>query len=82
LKSEYVEAHDIHTRILREAPVDQDPYSHAFALLNIAEIDVFIGNPKQNVQRNIQTARKLFNTRGLLEVTMCDTTLADLYLRE
>ncbi|KAJ7863423.1 hypothetical protein B0H13DRAFT_2565205 [Mycena leptocephala] len=82
-KSEYVEAHNIHTRILQEAPVDQDTYNHAFALINIAEIDVFLGAPKEEVQRNIDAARMIFNMKGLVEqVTMCDTILADLYLRE
>jgi hypothetical protein len=34
------------------------------------------------VERDIQTARKLFNPRGLVVQAMCDTILADLYLRE
>jgi tetratricopeptide (TPR) repeat protein len=83
LKSEYRQAQKIHRELLQNILEDQDPYNHAFALLNIAEIDVSIGTSKQNVQRNIQTARELFNSRGLgIEVTMCDTTLADLHLRE
>ncbi|KAJ7815460.1 hypothetical protein B0H13DRAFT_1924196 [Mycena leptocephala] len=83
LKSEYVEARNIHTQILQEAPKDQDPYYHVFTLLNIAEIDVSISAPHQNVQRNIQTARRIFSTTGLvLEVAACDAVLADLYLRE
>ncbi|KAJ7859441.1 hypothetical protein B0H13DRAFT_1901465 [Mycena leptocephala] len=83
LKSEYLEARNIHSGLLQVAPIDQDPYNHAFALLNIAEIDVSIGTPKESVQRNIQTARMLFNTRGLnMEVIMCETILADLCLRE
>ncbi|KAJ7812526.1 hypothetical protein B0H13DRAFT_1926089 [Mycena leptocephala] len=69
--------------ILQEAPKDQDPYYHVFTLLNIAEIDVSISAPHQNVQRNIQTARRIFSTTGLvLEVAACDAVLADLYLRE
>jgi tetratricopeptide (TPR) repeat protein len=83
LKSEYVEAHNIHTRILQKASVDQDPYQHAFTLLNIGEIGVRTGAPKQNVERNIQTARELFSTRQLdWEVMLCEINLADLYLRE
>ncbi|KAJ7866154.1 hypothetical protein B0H13DRAFT_1898218 [Mycena leptocephala] len=82
LKSNYVEAYNIHNEILR-AVVDQDPYQHAFTLLNIAEIGVHTGAPKQNVERNIQTARELFSTRQLdFEVMVCESTLADLYLRE
>ncbi|KAJ7915419.1 hypothetical protein B0H13DRAFT_1872083 [Mycena leptocephala] len=81
-KSEYVEARSIHIRILEEASI-QDPYNYGFALFNVAEIDVSIGAPKDNVQRNCDTARRLLNTVGDVEgVTLCDILLADLYLME
>jgi tetratricopeptide (TPR) repeat protein len=82
LKSEYVEAHSIHISILEETST-QDPFGYGLALLNVAEIDVMIGTPKNGVQRDCDTARKLFNTVGnVLGVTLCDVILADLYLRE
>jgi tetratricopeptide (TPR) repeat protein len=82
LKSEYVEAHSIHTRIL-EGTTIQDPFRYSFALLSVAEIDVLIGAPKDDVQRNCDRARKMLDTVGNVEgATMCDITLADLYLRE
>jgi tetratricopeptide (TPR) repeat protein len=62
---------------------DQDPYRHALALLNIAGIDVAIGVPEHDVQRNVEAARKQFSTMGHInQVLMCETILADLYLRE
>jgi tetratricopeptide (TPR) repeat protein len=83
LKSEYLEARDIHSRLLHEAPKDQDPSHHAIALLNIAEIDLSIGASKYNVERNIEAARKHFSIMGhVYHIMMCETTLADLYLRE
>jgi tetratricopeptide (TPR) repeat protein len=82
LKSKYVEARSICNSILEGTPL-QDPYSYALALLNVAEIDVMIGSPKGNVQRNCDRARKMLDTLGNVEgVTMCDVILADLYLRE
>jgi hypothetical protein len=52
-------------------------------LLNVAEIDVSIGTPKNDVQRNCDSARTMFETAGYVRgVTMCDTILADLHLRE
>jgi tetratricopeptide (TPR) repeat protein len=82
VKSEYLEARSIHTGILREASPDQYAY-YGITLLNIAEIDVAIGAPKEDVQRNCDTAKEIFKTAGLgIEVTMCNATLADLYLRE
>ncbi|KAJ7891126.1 hypothetical protein B0H13DRAFT_1887298 [Mycena leptocephala] len=82
LKSEYVEARSIHISILEEASV-QEPHNYGLALLNVAEIDVLIGAPKNDVQRNCDRARKMLDTVGYVEgVTMCDVILADLYLRE
>jgi tetratricopeptide (TPR) repeat protein len=83
LKSEYVEARDIHSGLLHEAPKHEDSYHQGLALLNIAEIDVSIGASEHDVQRNIEAARKEFTTIGRIDVlTMCETILADLYLRE
>jgi tetratricopeptide (TPR) repeat protein len=82
LKSEYVEAHSIHTRILEETSI-QDPYNYGITVLNVAEIDVIVGAPKDDVQRNCDRARKMLDTVGNVEgVTMCDVILSDLHLRE
>ncbi|KAJ7899910.1 P-loop containing nucleoside triphosphate hydrolase protein [Mycena leptocephala] len=66
LKSEYVEARSIHTRIL-EGTTIQDLYNYTSALLNVAEIDVLIGAPKNDVQRNCDRARKMLDTVGNVE---------------
>ncbi|KAJ7875028.1 P-loop containing nucleoside triphosphate hydrolase protein [Mycena leptocephala] len=47
-KSEYAEARSIHTRIL-EGTTIQDPYGYGSALLSVAEIDVLIGAPKDDI---------------------------------
>jgi hypothetical protein len=52
-------------------------------LLNVAEIDVMVGAPKDDVQRNCDRARKMLGTVGYVEgVAICDVILADLHLRE
>jgi tetratricopeptide (TPR) repeat protein len=82
LKSEYVEARSIHISILEETSI-QDLYSYGHALLNVAEIDVLIGTPKDDVQRNCDRARKILDSGGNVEgVALCDIILAGLYLRE
>jgi tetratricopeptide (TPR) repeat protein len=82
LKSEYAEARSIQIRILEGSTI-QDPHNYGYALINVAEIDVLIGAPKNDVQRNCDKARKTFNTMGYVEgVALCDIILADLYLRE
>ncbi|KAJ7854370.1 hypothetical protein B0H13DRAFT_1903700 [Mycena leptocephala] len=58
LKSEYVEARCIHTSIL-EGTTIQDTYTYGLALLNVTEIDVLIGAPKNDVQMNCDRARKI-----------------------
>ncbi|KAJ7307712.1 hypothetical protein DFH08DRAFT_1051622 [Mycena albidolilacea] len=73
LKSEYHEAQNIHTQILQECPVHMDPFHHGLALLNLAEI----------MQQDIERAKKIFHSmERTQEITMCDTIVADLYLRE
>jgi hypothetical protein len=52
-------------------------------LLNVAEIGVLIGVPKHDVQWNIELARGIFTSEGRKSLIICcDSTLADLYLRE
>ncbi|KAJ7823739.1 hypothetical protein B0H13DRAFT_2375915 [Mycena leptocephala] len=83
LKSEYVAARSIHSMILQETSADQDFYAYAYALLNVAEIDVSIGAPREDVQSVYEKSREIFSMHNFaIQVTMCDTILADLYLRE
>ncbi|KAJ7874608.1 hypothetical protein B0H13DRAFT_2551489 [Mycena leptocephala] len=83
LKSEYIAARSIHLRILQETSVTQDFYAYGIALLTVAEIDVAIGSPMEDVQSVYEKAREIFSTRNLMtEVTMCDMVFADLHLRE
>ncbi|KAJ7819730.1 hypothetical protein B0H13DRAFT_1921573 [Mycena leptocephala] len=83
LKSEYVAARSIHFSILQENSVTQGFYAYGMAWLNIAEINVAIGAPKEDVQSIYEKAKGIFNTLGYVqEVTICDIILADLYLRE
>ncbi|KAJ7881454.1 hypothetical protein B0H13DRAFT_2278531 [Mycena leptocephala] len=82
-KSEYMEANRIYCEILRQAPFELDSYRHAWTLLNMAEIDVAIGAPSQNVQRHIDVVISVFDSmRYAMGMKLCDTTLADLHLRE
>jgi tetratricopeptide (TPR) repeat protein len=83
LKSEYVQAYDIYTRILHQLPIDKLPHGHAFILSQIARIDVATGTPMQDVQKKIDTAKAIFNKiRDNSALVTCDTTITDLYIRE
>ncbi|KAJ7839923.1 hypothetical protein B0H13DRAFT_1910944 [Mycena leptocephala] len=60
-----------------------DPHIHGFALRKIAEIDVYLGAPMNNVRRNNDIAREIFKTMGRHQyVKMCDIINADLNLRD
>ncbi|KAJ6592278.1 hypothetical protein DFH09DRAFT_1073339 [Mycena vulgaris] len=83
LKSEYVEAQNIQRRVLHGVTIELDPYSHTFALLNVADLDVLLGAPVKDVKVNIDTAQSIFNSFGqLVSAMMCDTTMGSLCLRE
>jgi tetratricopeptide (TPR) repeat protein len=83
VKSEYCEAHNIQTQIFQECSLDWDPYNHAFASLNLAELGLSMTAPKDEVQQDIERARKILLPIGnMVAITMCDTTLAKLYLRD
>ncbi|KAJ7816036.1 hypothetical protein B0H13DRAFT_1923807 [Mycena leptocephala] len=82
-KSEYEDARNIRTQILRESPVEQDIYGHAAALLSIAQLDLFIGAPGYDVQKKLDTAKILFDMIESPRLRQwCDVIEADLNLRE
>jgi tetratricopeptide (TPR) repeat protein len=82
-KSEYVEARIIQIHILHDSPADHNPYSHAIALLNIAQIDVEAGGPEHDVWGNIDAAGMIFErvnySTGL---AYCEMFRAALDIRE
>lgn len=83
LKSEYAEALSINTENLKATSADQDAMSHAFAVLNVAEIGVIIDVEEVRVAQHLQIANNLFNSIGYLDgLIYCDIIRADLKLRE
>ncbi|KAJ7939814.1 hypothetical protein B0H13DRAFT_1850578 [Mycena leptocephala] len=81
LKSEYTDARSIHTQIAQN--MDGDPFEYAWALLNIALIDVITGATEEAVQKNLNDAKTLFSTmKSVVGVTCCEMISADLQLRE
>ncbi|KAJ6557034.1 hypothetical protein DFH09DRAFT_1280169 [Mycena vulgaris] len=82
-KSEYVQAYDLLTQILRNIPEEQDRYQHAFCMVNIAEIQVILGAKKEEVQANIDRTKPVFHSMGdSIGVAYCDTILGYLAQRD
>ncbi|KAJ7123638.1 hypothetical protein C8R44DRAFT_784130, partial [Mycena epipterygia] len=82
-KSEYQEARNVRIQILQYLSVQQDPFQHAYALLNIAEVDVMSGADVDDVQHNLDKATALFNMLEFpIGLNHCKIFLAELNLRE
>jgi hypothetical protein len=82
LKSEYFSARDIQLQLLHENSADMDPYRHAWALVNVAEIDVS-SIFQDDVQGKIHAAKSLFTAiEDVRGVRYCDVIQANLSLRE
>ncbi|CAK5282103.1 unnamed protein product [Mycena citricolor] len=82
-KTEYTEARAIQVKSRFRAQNDEDPYQHAHALMNLAEIDIALGADASSVESMLDDAKKLFGSIHFdLAVTVCDMILTDLWLRD
>jgi hypothetical protein len=82
MKSEYVEARAIQTRIL-DAIGDEGSYERAIGLLNIAQIDVELGTAACDVQTTLATVTPIFKTIGWPGgILWHDVAQAALHMRE
>ncbi|KAF8140709.1 hypothetical protein K438DRAFT_1785475 [Mycena galopus ATCC 62051] len=83
LKSEYAQSRRINNSIVKTASPQENPFSYALALVNIAQIDVIIGGASQEVCHNLHTARTIFrNDNSPVALSLCDTIQANLELRD
>ncbi|KAF8149641.1 hypothetical protein K438DRAFT_445404 [Mycena galopus ATCC 62051] len=83
LKSEYAQSRRINNSIVKTASPQENPFSYALALVNIAQIDVIIGGASQEVWHNLHTARTIFrNDNSPVALSLCDTIQASLELRD
>ncbi|KAJ7769919.1 hypothetical protein B0H16DRAFT_1516815 [Mycena metata] len=82
-KAEYAEAKSIYITQIQDTGLEQNSYSYAFALLNMAVVDVSIGVPAETVLQNLSEVRRIFTDMKVLwPISYCDAVLADLRLRE
>jgi tetratricopeptide (TPR) repeat protein len=82
LKSEYVDAYDIQTR-LRDITMDRSVLQHGIAILTIIQIDLELNTPVPEVRRNLEKAESLFTTMNFsIGTTWCEIFKGALHLRE
>ncbi|KAF7373044.1 NB-ARC domain-containing protein [Mycena sanguinolenta] len=83
LKTEYAEARQVHEEIMHQASPVLSPLDYAYAVLNIAWLDIVTGASVEIVSGKIDVAVSALGNakdwRGMLE---CDVCRADLQLRE
>ncbi|KAJ7469043.1 hypothetical protein FB451DRAFT_1255624 [Mycena latifolia] len=83
LKSEYIEARQIHARALRATSAEQDAQTHAWAIMNIAEIDLKIGAEGHAISKDLAKAKTLLVAiKQPFGITLCDILMGELILRE
>ncbi|KAF8175974.1 hypothetical protein K438DRAFT_1979481 [Mycena galopus ATCC 62051] len=84
LKTEYTEARDIHKVLLRRtSEAGVTPLEHAYALLNIAFLDIVTGVSVEIVSHNLDAATSAFqNMHYLRGIAMSEHCHAELELRE
>ncbi|KAJ7035300.1 hypothetical protein C8F04DRAFT_1233737 [Mycena alexandri] len=82
-KSEYVEAHNIQNQILQMVLATHSLYHRAFTLMNISEIEVFMGVSKDLIEEKIDASQAISKpSKSAMLITACDAIQADLNLRE
>ncbi|KAJ7186550.1 hypothetical protein C8R46DRAFT_1273209 [Mycena filopes] len=80
LKSEYMEARNIHKQILLET-VENDRFAHTYAVFNLAELDMAMGNFGDDVRESLQKAESVFRVlKDDVAVQWCKVLQADFEL--
>ncbi|KAJ7765964.1 hypothetical protein B0H14DRAFT_3592726 [Mycena olivaceomarginata] len=83
LKTEYAEARRIQEVILHQTSAVHSPVAHAYALADIAFLNIVTGASADIVSRNLDAARITFrNAQYLRGISFCAVFHADFMLRE
>jgi tetratricopeptide (TPR) repeat protein len=83
MKSEYAQARSIYSKVVGMSSPDKNVFSYALSLLNIANIDITIGGPREEVYQNLKKARDVFSSNNYMGSSLsCSMVEATLKLRE
>ncbi|KAJ7852119.1 hypothetical protein B0H13DRAFT_1904799 [Mycena leptocephala] len=83
IKSEYNKAKLIHIQIAQTTSPTQDVINHAYALLNIADLDITTGGSQHDVNYNLDKANGFFSSVNEKSgMVFCEIQMARLKLRE
>ncbi|KAF8144392.1 hypothetical protein K438DRAFT_2101925 [Mycena galopus ATCC 62051] len=70
-KSEYSQARNLFSAVAETTSPKENARSHAYALLNIAVIDIAIDGPKEYIYHNFDIARAIWS-ETTMEISLCD----------
>ncbi|KAK7053515.1 NB-ARC domain-containing protein [Favolaschia claudopus] len=70
-KSEYIEARQLTVEILRTKSLAVLERHYANALISMAQLDILIGGPEEEILASIQTAEKVYETLDAHRILLC-----------
>ncbi|KAF8177119.1 hypothetical protein K438DRAFT_1846020, partial [Mycena galopus ATCC 62051] len=83
LKSEYAQARHIHSQEIETTSPTHNPFAYAYALLNIAHIDLIIDGPREDMYHRVNTARIIAKSIPRDDISdACDRVQAMIEVRE
>ncbi|KAF8155283.1 hypothetical protein K438DRAFT_355284 [Mycena galopus ATCC 62051] len=83
LKSEYAQARHIHSQEVETTSPTHNGFSYAYALLNVAQIDLIIDGPREDMYHRVNTARITAKLTSRDEISIeCDRVQAMIEVRE
>ncbi|KAF8171807.1 hypothetical protein K438DRAFT_1773095 [Mycena galopus ATCC 62051] len=82
VKSEYAEARSIFNGVVEATSTEHNSPSYANALLNMALVDMSIGQAKNSISQSLVTVREIFDKTSPMDVVMCDMVQAVGELKE
>jgi tetratricopeptide (TPR) repeat protein len=82
VKSEYIQAGVIYSQIVKSTSPEQNAEAYALSLLNIAHLDITMGNPGDAYKKIDEAAETFSSIHDPHGVTYCDMFRADMQLRE
>ncbi|KAJ7041209.1 hypothetical protein C8F04DRAFT_1391314 [Mycena alexandri] len=80
MKSEYIEARKMHTRIASRTSPKISPKYHGNSLANIAFLDILTGSNETEICSSLDAAKAVYVFLGDSRIQLCDWVTAELYL--
>ncbi|KAF8171341.1 hypothetical protein K438DRAFT_1852612 [Mycena galopus ATCC 62051] len=71
LKSEYPEARHLYCQVTETTSAEDNPFSYAMSLLNVAVIDMMISEAKEDIYHKLQVAQEILKRDSYINIAIC-----------